>query len=55
LIEAAGGKVNDMPSSKTSYIVIGQDAGAKKIQKAEKFNIPKLTEQDLIDLLGVSI
>ena len=51
LIEKAGGKVTSSVSAKTSYLVVGEDAGAKR-QKAEKLGIPQLTEANLLSLLG---
>jgi chromosome segregation ATPase len=52
LIEAAGGRINAHPSAKTSYIVVGQNPG-NKLQKAEKYGVPQLTETQLLDLLGL--
>ncbi|RZM79022.1 NAD-dependent DNA ligase LigA [Leptolyngbya iicbica] len=50
LIEQAGGKVTGSVSSKTSYLVAGEDAGSK-LTKAEKLGIPQLSEADLQALL----
>jgi chromosome segregation ATPase len=52
LIEAAGGRINAHPSAKTSYIIVGQNPGSK-LQKAEKYGVPQLTETQLLDLLGL--
>ena len=49
-IEASGGKVTGSVSSKTSYVVVGIDAGSK-LAKAEKLGIQRLNEEDLLALL----
>ena len=50
-IEAAGGKVTGSVSSKTSYVVVGEEAGSK-LAKAEKLGITQLSEADLLELLN---
>jgi len=46
LIEANGGKVTGSVSKKTSYVVAGDSPGSK-VEKAEKSNVPIITEADL--------
>ena len=46
LIEQAGGKVSSTVSKKTSYVVVGEDAGSK-LAKARELGIPTLTEDEL--------
>lgn len=53
LIEKAGGKVSNSISAKVDYLVVGEKAGSK-LEKAQSLNIPQLTEQQLLDLLGNS-
>ncbi len=50
-IEAAGGKVGASVSSKTSYLVAGDEAGSK-LDKARELNIPILDEAGLLAILG---
>jgi len=50
-IEAAGGKVVGSVSSKTSYVVAGEEAGSK-LDKARALNIPILDEAGLFAILG---
>jgi DNA ligase (NAD+) len=49
-IEQAGGKVTSAVSAKTSYVVVGAEAGSK-LAKAEKLGIPTLSEPALLNLL----
>ena len=44
LILRAGGKVSDSVSSKTTYLLAGENAGSK-LQKAQKLNVPVLSEE----------
>lgn len=54
IIQEAGGTINTHPSSKTSYVVVGKDPG-NKLKKAEKYSIPQLSEQQLMELLGLDL
>lgn len=51
LIQQAGGKVTGSVSAKTSYLVVGEEAGSK-LKKAEELGIPQLSEAQLLELLG---
>jgi DNA ligase (NAD+) len=46
LIEAAGGKVTDSVSKKTSYLVLGENPGSK-LDKAQSLGVPILDEAAL--------
>ncbi|MCL1475134.1 NAD-dependent DNA ligase LigA [Argonema antarcticum] len=50
LIQKAGGKVTNSVSSKTDYLVVGEEAGSK-LQKAEELGITRLSEAELLEML----
>ena len=51
LVKRYGGKVTGAPSSKTSYVVLGNDAGPKKIETIRKNNIRTINENGLFQLI----
>ncbi|KAI5284333.1 hypothetical protein KEM54_001419, partial [Ascosphaera aggregata] len=51
LVKQYGGKVTSSPSSKTSFVVLGSDAGPKKLQTIEKFKIRTIDENGLFELI----
>ncbi len=48
LIEDNGGKVSSSISSKTSYIVAGANMGPSKLEKAQKLEIPIISEDEFL-------
>ncbi|MDJ0691385.1 MAG: NAD-dependent DNA ligase LigA [Xenococcaceae cyanobacterium MO_188.B32] len=52
LIEQAGGKVTNAVSSKTNYLIAGENAGSK-LTKARELGIPQLNEKQLTELLNL--
>ena len=50
-IEDNGGKVGSSISAKTDYVVAGDNMGPAKLEKAEKLNIPIISESDFINLI----
>src|SRR6056297_1280437 len=51
LIEDNGGKVGSSISSKTSYLVAGDKMGPSKRTKAEKLNVPIITEAEFLGMI----
>ncbi len=49
-IEQRGGKVSGSVSKKTSYVVVGEDAGSK-LDKARTLGVPTLNEEEFRDLI----
>lgn len=50
-IEDNGGKVGSSISAKTDYVVAGENMGPAKLDKANKLNIPIITENEYIEML----
>ncbi len=53
LIEDAGGKVSSSISSKTNYLIAGENAG-QKLEKAKKLNIKIISENEAINMIAKS-
>lgn len=51
LIEDNGGKNVSSISSKTDFVVAGEKMGPSKKEKAEKLNVPLITEVDFLNML----
>ncbi|KAJ9584532.1 hypothetical protein L9F63_021142, partial [Diploptera punctata] len=51
IIQKYGGRVTSNISRNTSYLVVGEEAGPKKIEKANKLGTKQLTEDELLDLI----
>ena len=51
LVKRYGGRVLGQPSSRTSYVVLGQDAGPKKLQTIRENNIKAIDEDGLLELI----
>jgi replication factor C subunit 1 len=51
LVKQYGGKVTGAPSSKTNYVVLGSDAGPKKLEIIRKNKIPTINEDGLFQLI----
>lgn len=51
LVKRYGGKATTAPSTKTSYVVLGNDAGPKKLEVIRKNNIKTINEDGLFELI----
>jgi DNA ligase (NAD+) len=51
-LEALGAKVTNSVSAKTTGLVVGEEPGASKLTKAQKADVPIVSERDLLALLG---
>jgi len=52
LIEENGGKNLSGVSSKTNFLVSGENTGPGKLQKAQELNINIISEQELLNMIG---
>ncbi|KAF2154008.1 DNA replication factor C, large subunit [Myriangium duriaei CBS 260.36] len=51
LVKRYGGKVTGAPSKKTSFIVLGTDAGPSKLKKIQEFGLKTIDEDGLFELI----
>lgn len=51
LVKKYGGKVTTGPSSKTNYVVLGSDAGPKKLETIQKNKLKTINEEGLFELI----
>ncbi|KAJ3814126.1 purine nucleotide binding protein [Lentinula aff. lateritia] len=47
-----GGRVVGQPSSKTNYVILGEDAGPSKLKAIEKHGLKTLDEDQFLDLIA---
>ncbi|MFT4033071.1 MAG: NAD-dependent DNA ligase LigA [Siphonobacter sp.] len=52
LIETHGGKVLSGVSGKLNYLLVGEKPGASKVEKAQKLNVPMISEEEFLQFLG---
>ncbi|KAG9304278.1 hypothetical protein G9A89_019840 [Geosiphon pyriformis] len=55
LVKRYGGRVTGAISSRTTYVVVGDDPGPKKIEKAQELKIKTLNEDELFELIKTSV
>ncbi|MEY5069636.1 MAG: hypothetical protein RLZ47_1498 [Bacteroidota bacterium] len=53
LIESYGGKILSSISSKLNYLVAGENMGPSKLEKAQKLNIPIISDEELLKMIGL--
>lgn len=53
-IEDNGGKVGSSISSKTDYVLAGDNMGPAKLEKASKLNIQIISEIDFMSMLNLN-
>ena len=51
LIEDYGGEVKSSVSSKTTYLLAGENAGPSKLTKAEKLNVSIISEEEFLNMI----
>ncbi len=51
IIESNGGKMLGSISAKLNYLVAGENMGPSKLEKANKLNIPIISDKELFDML----
>lgn len=51
LVKRHGGKVTTAPSKKTSFVVLGADAGPKKLETIQQFGLKTINEEGLFELI----
>ncbi|MXV52783.1 NAD-dependent DNA ligase LigA [Pedobacter sp. HMF7647] len=51
LIQSNGGKILSSISGKLNYVVAGDNMGPSKLEKANKLNIPIISEQDVLEMI----
>ncbi len=54
MIDRYGGKNTSSISASTNYLLAGKNIGPKKLEKVKKLNIPIISEDEFIKLLGIS-
>jgi DNA ligase (NAD+) len=53
LVEKYGGRNTSSVSSKTSFILAGENMGPEKLKKANDLSIPVIGEEEFINLLSL--
>ena len=51
LVKRHGGKITSAPSRKTSYVVLGSDAGPSKLRKIKEMNIKTIDDEGLFNII----
>lgn len=51
IVEMLGGKFSNSITSRTDYLVVGQDPGKTKLEKAKKYRIKTITEEEFVNMI----
>ena len=51
LVKRHGGKITGAPSKKTSFVVLGSDAGPKKLETIQQYGLKTINEHGLFELI----
>ena len=51
IIEQNGGKIMSSISAKLNYLVAGENMGPAKLEKAQKLNIPIISDEELLGMI----
>lgn len=51
-IESNGGKLVSGVSAKLNFLIVGEKAGASKLDKANKLNVKMISEEEFLEMLG---
>ena len=51
-IAANGGRLLSGVSKKLNYLIVGENAGPSKVQKAQQLNVTQLSEDEFMAMLG---
>nr|POE96464.1 replication factor c subunit 1 [Quercus suber] len=51
MVKQYGGKITTAPSKKTSYVVLGEDAGPKKLETIKQHGLKVINEEGLFELI----
>jgi len=52
IIEQNGGKIVSSISAKLNYLVAGDNMGPAKLEKAQKLNVPIISDEELLKMIG---
>lgn len=55
LAKRFGGRVTGQPSSKTDFVILGDNAGPSKIRAIQKNNLKTLNEDEFLNLVGTRV
>lgn len=53
LLHEVGADVNSSISKKTDYVIVGESAGPKKLEKIENLGIPTISEVEFLKLFNL--